>query len=171
MGELQDLNVQYRMLHEGSDHIIGKASVSHLSLEDMLVDLPEVVNLRKRSARRMFDLSVSVTALLLVPLAPLLLPLARLPIGATFRKLKELPSVLAGRRALVGCRTEDVALLPASWNLPPGVFSITNTLRTGELEKEDLIRAYWFYVTHQSPGLDADIMIRSLREARPGRGH
>jgi len=163
MRELQDLHVQYRMLHEGSEHVIGKASISRLSYGTVLADLPEVVVLRTRPARRLFDVSVSLVALLLVPFSPLVMPPARVPLGAFLRVTKWIPAVVSGRRSLVGCLPEHAKLLPPAWNLPPGVFSITNTLRSGELEKEDLILAYWFYVTHQSPGLDADIMIRSLR--------
>ena len=166
MRELHDLNVQYRMLHEGSEHVIGKASISRLSIGLTLAELPEVVILRTRGGRRVFDVSVSLAALLLLPVAPILLPLARLPVMPALKKMKWIPAVLIGRRSLVGHTERDEQDLPEAWNLPLGVFSITNTLRVDELDRDDVARAYWFYVTHQSPGLDADIMIRSLRDER-----
>jgi len=164
MRELQDLNVQFRMLHEGSENVIGKASVSRLSIGTTLAELPEVVELRSSAERRLTDIAVALGSLILMPLAPFILPLARLPFLPTMRKLRWVPSVLAGRMSLVGTAEGHEAQIPASWNLKPGVFSITNTLRTKELNGDDMARAYWFYVTHQSPGLDADIVIRSLRE-------
>ncbi len=164
MRELQDLNVQFRMLHEGSEHIIGKASISRLSIGATLAELPEVVELRSAASRRSFDVAIALGSIVLTPLAPFILPLARLPFMPTLRKLRWVPAVLAGRMSLVGTTEGHDALIPAAWNLQPGVFSITNTLRTKELDNDDLARAYWFYVTHQSPGLDADIVIRSLRE-------
>lgn len=164
MRELQDLNVQFRMLHEGNEHVIGKASISRLSIGATLAELPEVVELRSVGARRSFDVAIALCSIVLTPLAPFILPLARLPFLPTLRKLRWVPAVLAGRMSLVGTTEEHSTLIPAAWNLQPGVFSITNTLRTKELDNDDLARAYWFYVTHQSPGLDADIVIRSLRE-------
>jgi hypothetical protein len=166
MRELQDMDVQFRMLHQDSEHVIGKASISRLSIGATLAELPEVVELRRKNARRMFDLSVALAAIILAPLSPVLLPLAGVPLMPALRRLKCIPSVILGRTSWVGCAPRDLDLVPASWNLQPGVFSITNTLRTSELDKDDLLRAYWFYVTHQSPNLDADIMIRALRDER-----
>ena len=164
MHDLQDLKVQFRMLHEGSDQVIGKASISQLSMGATLAELPEVVVLRSRKAQRTYDVMMCLGALVLLPFSPLFLTLARLPIAASLRKLRWLPAVISGQMSLVGCSEEHLTVIPESWRLQKGVFSITNTFATRELDIDDLTRAYWFYVTHQSPGLDADIMIRSLRE-------
>ena len=168
MQDLQDLKIQFRMLQEGSDQIIGKASVSQLSMGATLAELPEVVVLRSRRAQRTYDVMMCLGAVILLPFSPLFLSLARLPIAATLRKLRWLPAVLSGQMSLVGCSEGHLSLIPDTWRLKKGVFSITNTFTTRELEIDDLTRAYWFYVTHQSPGLDADIMIRSLREESSG---
>ena len=166
MQELQDLKVQFRMLHEGSDQVIGKSSVSQLSMGATLAELPEVVVLRTRRAQRAYDIMVCLGAIVLLPFSPIFLSLARLPIAASLRKLRWIPAVLFGRMSWVGCSEEHFPLIPGTWRLQKGVFSITNTLTIRELDNDDLTRAYWFYVTHQSPGLDADIMIRSLRDEK-----
>ncbi|GMQ81978.1 MAG: glycosyltransferase [Rhodothermia bacterium] len=168
MQDLQDLKVQFRMLHEGSDQVIGKASISQLSMGATLAELPEVVVLRSRKAQRKYDVMMCLGAIVLLPFSPLFLTLARLPIAASLRKLRWLPAVLSGQMSLVGCSEEHLPVIPDTWSLRKGVFSITNTLTTRELDIDDLTRAYWFYVTHQSPSLDADIMIRSLREESSG---
>jgi hypothetical protein len=70
---------------------------------------------------------------------------------------------LIGKQALVGCKPEHAEVIPASWNIPIGLFPVTNTMATKELDPEDVARAYWYYVTHQTPGLDLEIIVASLR--------
>jgi len=168
MTRLKDLGIQFRMLHEGSEHVIGKASISHLSLSSLLAQLPEVVLLRSRASRRTFEVNVAVLGILLLPigLAGLLFSRPDTRFGSFVRKLRYIPAVLSGKMALVGYDKNHEHLIPDAWNLRPGVFSITNTLQTQELDADDLTQAYWFYVTHQSSSLDMDIIVRSLRDTR-----
>ncbi|MCH8277055.1 MAG: hypothetical protein IIA50_05910 [Bacteroidetes bacterium] len=156
------------MLHEGSEHVIGKATISHVSLASRLAQLPEVVVLRSRASRRMFEINAAVLGMLLFPigLAGILFTRPDSRFRSFFRKLRFMPTVLAGRMLLVGCETDHVHLIPDDWNLRPGIFSITNTLQTQELDEEHLTQAYWYYVTHQSSSLDIDIIVRSLRNTR-----
>ena len=36
-------------------------------------------------------------------------------------------------------------------------------MRTKELNRDEIVRAYWYYVTHQGYSLDLDIILASFR--------
>jgi len=167
MRSLKDLSVQFRMLQEGQEHVIGKSVISHLSLGSLKADVTEVVALRSSVSKAFFDKSI---ALLLLPFLPFLwVGLKFLSKNASTRQKLELflktPEVLTSSISLVGCRPEDLAVIPETWNVPIGIFTVTNTMRTEELEPDDLARAYWYYVTHQTPGLDFEIILSSIRSS------
>ncbi|NNF04952.1 MAG: hypothetical protein HKN17_10860, partial [Rhodothermales bacterium] len=164
MRELRDLNVQFRTLSEGKEHVIGKSSVSHVSVASLLSGMPELVVLRSRFSAALFDRTVSLL------LMPFCIPawLARKMYGhesaaaRLFERLRRLPSVWTEGWTLVGARPEHLDLVPDAWNLRPGVFPVTNTDAAEELDSEDVLRAYWYYVTHQSSSLDWELIARSL---------
>jgi len=161
---LHGLDVQFRMLHEGSEHVIGKSDISPISLASLLAQLPEVIEIRSRFRRRLFEIPAALVGMLVWPFVRLISfisPHSKMQLLST--RLSSLPHVLAGSRQLVGLEPEHVDLVPASWGLIEGVFSITNTLNTQALEPEEISRAYWYYATHQSPGFDIDIVIQSFR--------
>lgn len=164
MRGLRDLNVQFRTLSEGKEHVIGKSSVSHVSVASLLSDMPELVVLRSRLSAILFDRTVSLL------LMPLIVPawLGRKAYGPSsaaarlYDRLRRLPAVWTGGWTLVGARPEHLDLVPESWSLRPGVFPVTNTDGGEELDSEDLLRAYWYYATHQSSSLDWELIARSL---------
>jgi hypothetical protein len=72
-----------------------------------------------------------------------------------------MPSVLAGRRALVGydpARTHP----PEAWGLRPGGVSILDTLDAPPDSIVETHRAYWGYARNQSAALDLEILLRAL---------
>ncbi len=73
-----------------------------------------------------------------------------------------MPSVLAGRRALIGFDPAGPHP-PPEWGLPPGVVSILDTLPERPATITEAHRAYWFYARNQSLALDAEILLRALR--------
>lgn len=164
MQQLRDLPVQFRILAQGREHVIGKASIDDLSTPLLEADRA-VGTLRTVTGRRAFELPVALAGLLAHPFVgaaarrfgPGSFP-ARLA-----RRTRQMPAVLAGRRALVGIRPEDPFRPPPEWDLPLAVFSIAETLRLTDPTPKELNRAFWFYVSRQSASLDWDILVRSLR--------
>jgi GT2 family glycosyltransferase len=168
MRSLRDLDVQFRMLHEGSEHVIGKSKVAPISLLSLLAQLPEVLEIRSRARRRAFEIPTALFGLLLWPIASIAFALApESNFGKLSRRIRRLPHVVSGSLFLVGMEPEHLELVPASWGLKEGVFSITNTLNTRALESDEISRAYWYYATHQSPGFDIDIVVQSVQTKNP----
>ena len=161
MRALRDLPVQLKILASGHDRIIGKAHI-----EDYAAPLLEaeraVAPLRAGWTRRALEVPVASAFTLLAPalrLAAGLRPTARWRRLAAFAA--RMPSVLAGRRALVGYDATGPHPPPA-WGLPPGVVSVLDTRRPRPATITEAHRAYWFYAQRQSVWLDAEILVRAL---------
>ncbi|MEL6616377.1 MAG: glycosyl transferase family 2, partial [Bacteroidota bacterium] len=165
MRSLRDMPVELKILAQHRDRIIGKASVEDLSAPLLRAE-KAVAPLRSPVARRALEVPV---ALLGMALHPLLRPLARRARAHSRRRrlahfTARMPSVLAGRRALVGydpARTHP----PEAWGLRPGVVSILDTLEAPPRSIVDAHRAYWGYARNESAALDIEILLQAL--ARP----
>jgi hypothetical protein len=156
------------MLHEGSEHVIGKSKIAPISLVSLLAQLPEVMEIRSNARRRAFEIPMALGGILLWPLARIATMLSpESKMARLSNRLGSMPRVLSGSLQLVGLDSDHLDLVPDSWGLTEGVFSITNTLNTQALEADEISRAYWYYATHQSPGFDVDIVIQSLRVKKP----
>ncbi len=163
MRGLRDLPVQFKILTQGQDRIIGKASI-----DDFSTPLREaeqfVAPLRSFAARRALEVPVALLGMLLHPLLRLALqfrpdgsPRLRRIATATAR----MPSVLAGRRALIGYDPGHTHP-PKDWGLRPGVVSILDTLSAPPTDIVETHRAYWFYARNQSATFDLEILVRAL---------
>lgn len=165
MRGLRDLPVQFKILTQGQDRIIGKASI-----DDFSTPLREaerlVAPLRPALARRAVEVPVAVLGMLLHPVVRLALRLR--PGSVRLRRLAlgtaRMPSVLAGRRALVGYDPTRPHP-PADWGLRPGVVSILDALPVEPGSIVAAHRAYWFYARNQSAALDVEILLRALLRA------
>lgn len=164
--QLRDLPVQFRILAEGRDHVIGKSSIDDLSMAS-LIEAEAALGLpRSALARRAFELPL---ALLGLALHPLVAALGRAggP-GSFFGRLARhtacLPAVLTGRWRLVGYPPETSTPPPAEWDLKPGVFPITGAWPPAD--PDALQRACWAYVRHQSASHDWDIIVRAIASLR-----
>lgn len=162
MRDLRDLPVQFKILVHNHDRLIGKASVDDFSMP--LLDAERTVApLRSGSRRLLLDVPVALVGTAMHPLCRLL---ARLRPTARMRSLAcataMMPSVLAGRRALVGYDTRIATRPPEAWALQPGLVSILDTLPTRPAGIVEVHRAYWFYARHQSLWLDLEILARAL---------
>ncbi len=165
MQQLRGLPVQSRILAEGREHIIGKASIDDLSTPS-LIEAEETLGApRSRMARRAFEAPLALLGLLLHPFVALA---ARLAGPASFwsrlaGRTRQMPAVLAGRRALVGYHEDDAFRPPPEWDLQPGVFAVTDMLPAARPSREEASQGYWFYVRNQSAFLDWTIVVRTLR--------
>src|SRR5690606_25840544 len=104
--QLRDLPVQFRILAEGREHVIGKSTVDDLSLASLIEAEAALGALRSPAARRALELPLALAGCALHPLVRVLARLAG-P-DSFFERLagrtRLLPSVVAGRRRLVGTR-------------------------------------------------------------------
>ncbi|MEM8556399.1 MAG: glycosyltransferase [Bacteroidota bacterium] len=167
MRKLRDLPVQFKILVSDHDRLIGKASVDDFSMP-LLEAERTVAPLRSRTRRLVLDVPVALIGTALHPLCRLL---ARLHPSPKMRSLAcataMLPSVLAGRRALVGYDTGTATRPPDAWALQPGLVSILDTLPERPTSIVEVHRAYWFYARHQSLWLDVEILARALVRTPP----
>lgn len=168
MQALRDLNVQFRILSLGGDHIIGKATINHLAAGSLAKSSPEVIQLRSPFSRRVFDWT---GALILAFAFPFIWMVSRFTRkGSGLRKgtsrLRGLPSVFLGSKSLVGTSTAAQHSIPENWGMPAGLFPVSNSLSAEELEEEDILRTAWHYLTHQGPALDIAIILAGFTAPR-----
>ncbi|MDX1547063.1 MAG: glycosyltransferase [Rhodothermales bacterium] len=165
MQRLRDLPVQSRILAAGREHVIGKASVADLSTPTLIEAEAALGAGRSRAARRAFELLVACVGLLVHPFAAGVARLGgrRSRAARLVARTRQLPAVLAGRRALVGRRADEPFAPPPEWDLRPAVFAVPETLAVPDPTPEEIRQAYWFYVRNQSAFLDWTLMLRVLR--------
>ena len=162
MRSLRDLPVELKILAQHRDRIIGKASVEDLSAPLVRAERA-VAPLRSPAARRAIEVPVALAG---IAVHPLLKPLARHARPGSMRRrlahfTARMPSVLAGRRALVGYDPAQ-AHPPEAWGLRPGVVSILDTLEAPPATIVEAHRAYWGYARNQSLALDLEILFKAL---------
>lgn len=165
MRHLRDLPVQFKILASGRDRIIGKASVEDFSVPFMSAERA-VAPLRSALSRRLLEVPVALMGMAVHPLVKLL---ARLSSSGRLRAVASvtarMPSVLAGRRALVGFDSSHHHP-PTDWGLQPGLVSILDTIPNPPDSIVEAHRAYWFYARNQSLALDLEILFRALPTKR-----
>lgn len=166
--QLRDLPVHFRILAEGRDHVIGKASVDDLSMVSLVEAEDTLVHPRSPVARRVFEVSASLAGLLAHPFIALGARVSsddsRLARMAGYTR--KLPGVLSGRRSLVGYDPQAGYVPPDEWGLNEGVFVVEDALEMTDVGRDEIGAAYWFYVRNQSASLDWEIILRSLKLLR-----
>ena len=165
MRALRDLPLQLTIFSGYRDCLIGKASVVDLSAP-LAEAVRTVAPLRPEGSRRMVEGAFALLGMLAYPALRLLARLRPTPhLRTVAARAAKMPSVLAGRRALVGF-DPNAPHPPADWGLRPGVVSVLDLLPHRPTLIVEAHRAYWFYARHQSAMLDAEIVLRALL-ARP----
>lgn len=167
MQRLRRLPVQFQILVEGREHLIGKASIDDLSSPPLVSPRGTVGPLRSRFRRRMFDISIALLGLLIHPLVLGMTVLTSGPMNRIFRRLLDrtrlLTEVVSGKRTVVGDTAPPSNRLPQDWNIPPGVFSIVDAFAVPPEERTEIRRAYWFYARNQSVSMDLTIVYRAIK--------
>lgn len=158
---LRNRPVQFKMLTSTESHVIGKSSIDELSLP-ALVEAGQALGLSRSTLRhRLFDVVVGCTLLAATPL----LFAARLGGNVRARTLLSrigmLPSVVTGKRSMVGFDEKTAYRPPSQLGIKPGVFSVTN----GCDVPQELDRRYGFYAIRQSAGIDWAIIRKRLSES------
>lgn len=165
MHRLREHPVQFRILSEGREKLIGKASIDDLEPPALKEVHERVGPLRGSFGRRLYEIPASALGLLAHPFLRLVrsaLPGTHPQLDRLTARTAELTGVLGGRRALVGVRPEHRRLVPNSWNVPVGVFSVGDAMSTAPEERTELRKAYWFYARHQSARLDLAVVVRAV---------
>ena len=168
MQRLHGLPAQTRILAEDREHVIGKASIDHLSTPSLIEAEEALGTPRSPTTRRVFEAVVSVLGMVGHPFISVM---AWIKGEASFwhrlaQRTRRWPEVLRGRQALVGYRPDDPFHPPPEWKLQPGVFAVTDTLGRMLMTPEEADQAYWFYVRNQSAFLDWIIVMRAIRTLR-----
>ena len=166
MQQLKGLPVQFKMLNEQHEHLIGQSSIEALT-SPALVDAEQAIGTsRSTFARRAFEVPLAILGIFLYPimflLAKMVGPRNRLSVLAS--KIRQFPDMLIGKRALVGYKSEERHLLSPSWELRKGVFAVSESLPLDTSQEQHLSRAYWLYVRNQSITFDIDIVLRALKQ-------
>lgn len=165
--QLRDLPVQFKILAEGREHVIGKAAIHDLSLPALLEAEEALGADRPAAARRALAWAVALAGLLMHPFVQAA-ALAAGPVSFPARlaaRTRLLPGVLAGRRALVGYAPDGPFLPPPEWGLKPGVFTLAETI-TAPLQPADARQVYWQYVRNASAELDWALLVRAVAALR-----
>jgi hypothetical protein len=165
---LRDLPVHFRILAEGRDHVIGKASVDDLSMVNLVEAEETLVHPRSPFARRAFEVIVSVAGTFLHPLisAVALLRGTDSYFARLAERTRKFPGVIVGERSLIGYDPGGRYIPPEEWGLKDGVFVVGDAVDLADAERDEIGAAYWFYVRNQSASLDWDIVMRTLRLLR-----
>jgi hypothetical protein len=158
MQTLRDRPLQFKMLGSTESHIIGKSSIDQLSLP-ALVEADQALGLTRSNIRhRIFDVTLAILVLIFSPL----LVVANLAGNERARLLVDrlgmLPSVVSGRRSIVGFDERTDYRPPERLGIKPGLFPVSDeTVIPHELD-----RRYGFYAVRQSAGIDWAIVRKRL---------
>ncbi|MFK7848643.1 MAG: glycosyltransferase [Rhodothermales bacterium] len=166
--KLKNMPVEFKILSAGQEHLIGQARIDDLNAPPFIDAEKAFGQPRSTLQRRAFEVTLVTLGLLLHPFLRVLSKVAgpkSLP-GLLSVKTKLLPKVLQGSLSLVGYRREEHTLIPKSWHLKPGIFTITDTLPAETKSADDLNRAYWLYYSNQSMALDFDIILRCIKQLK-----
>ncbi len=164
--QLRDLPLQFKILPEGRAHVIGKARIDALEIAPILDAENALPTLRSLHLSRALECGLALVGLAFLPL---------LRLGARWQgpgralerlacRLRGLREVVAGRRALIGCREQEQTLLPPEWGLRPGVFAVSEARPQAARTPEELRRLYAYYVQQRSLGLDARLLYRIVQQ-------
>ena len=166
MQQLKGLPVQFKMLNEQHEHLIGQSSIEALTAL-ALVDAEQAIGIsRSTFARRAFEVPLAILGIFLYPIMFLLAKMAgpHTRAGILARKIRQFPDLLIGKKALIGCKSEEHHLLSPSWELREGIFTVSESLPLDTHQEQQLSRAYWLYVRNQSITVDIDIVLRALKQ-------
>ncbi len=164
--QLQDLDIEFKILSESGKHIIGQSTVDDLSFPTRITADYTLGRRRSPIGRRLFEVPVALIGIVLHPLIVFCSDTWQQSrwFRGLRRRTRQFPAVLNGSRSLVGYRVNEPIAIPTEWNLKPGVFTITETLATDDPDDHEINRAYWFYVRHQCATLDLDIILHTIKK-------
>jgi len=161
IGRTRSLPVHFRIVPRSMEFVIGKTSVDPLGnipLVDVNYSLMKPSN---RALKRVLDVVASLPAVVLV--YPFVALGSRTRNATQFNRfIMGLPSVLSGRRSLVGYDERHEYALPPSWPGKPGLTGLTQLRGNRDLTHEEIVGSVLQYVRDYSVFLDLEILIRTF---------
>ncbi|MDQ7054916.1 MAG: glycosyltransferase [candidate division KSB1 bacterium] len=185
ISECRSSKVNFKLIPSNLEVIIGKASIDQLSDVPLLDVDYRLSHAGHRMMKRMFDFVISSFVLLWISLPYLLqrlrhrqqverstlklgsdadpVEIVRLPGHRILNLVPYLWLVLRGRLALVGREMHSSEKMPAAEQfLKPGLTGLVQVNRDKGLTAREKEKFQLFYLTHYSPLLDLEILIKAI---------
>ncbi len=151
IGRSQTRDVNFRMVPNSLEVIIGKTHIDHLN-DLPLIDIEYKLNLKfNQFIKRIFD---QITAFILI--------IIFFPTTRAFKKkfhYNLLKNVLTGKYSLVG---SPIGTMYENNILKPGLMGLAQLNNSDNLNREEIEKYDLFYAKNYSPILDAEIVIKSI---------
>ena len=154
MAQLSDMEIEFKIAPPESLSIIGSNSISTTG-DVYIIDINSITKANNLRNKRLLDFG---TALLLLPLSPLLMWTMKNPLNF----LVNIIMVLSGFRSWVGYSTFE----HRTTTLPPvrkGILNPTDMLRISNLDPETVLRLNMLYARDYRISNDINIFLRSFR--------
>lgn len=153
--------VHYRIVPKTMEFIVGKTSVDQLSSVPLLDFDYNLMKTSNRVLKRMLDIALSLPGILLLyPFASLFAD--RNAPGPATRFVMGIPSVLRGRKSLVGYDEAHSAFLPDVYLGRPGLTGLAQLRNADRMTEEEILSSVIQYVRNYSIFLDIEIIIRTI---------
>jgi len=164
--QLSGISLKSYILADAQHHLIGKSSIQDLD-RGTLFDAEEVIgSIRSPAARRLSDIIAALAGAIIHPFVSLLSRISG-PQSRWFRRYertRQWMMVLSGKRSLIGYHDDDEFTPLPEWQLPHGVFTVSEMLGPKlKRPQEEIEQAHWYYVRNQSAIMDWMIAVRALR--------
>lgn len=153
MAQLRNMEIEFKIAPPESLSIIGSNSISTMG-DVFIVDINSITKANNLRNKRLLDFG---TALLLLPLSPLLMWIMKNPLNFPVNILK----VLFGFRSWVGYSSFE----HRTTNLPSvrkGILNPTDMLRIRNLDQETILRLNMLYARDYRLTNDINIFLRSF---------
>ncbi|MBR1774188.1 MAG: glycosyltransferase [Bacteroidales bacterium] len=154
MADLSENNVRFTIAPEVTDFIIGSNTIN-TPTDIYVMSVNNISSEDNKRKKRLFDLSLSLIILLFFPLVIVFCK-------KHFVALKDDVFVLLSKRTFVGYNNNDIKIgeLP---KLKQGVFSVSENLKSENLDKQTAHRLNLMYANNWNIKTDADILLKNLR--------
>jgi O-antigen biosynthesis protein len=178
IGRTREQSVNFHLVPNTLEVIIGKGSVDSLNEFPLVQISYNIEKSTNRSLKRMFDIGVSL--LLLISIYPFLY-FKRIATGASGSQfILRLPAVLSGKRSLVGppetfqqaidanaqAFTGSQAHGGALYLGKPGLTGLIQLQRNRTLSEQEREQYNLYYAKNQSLALDVEILLKTVLQAR-----
>lgn len=155
MSELQDLRCDFKIAPEDSLSIIGSNSIN-TSGDLYTIDINSISSPRNKRNKRFLDITASLSLLILLPLN---IFIVKNPTGL----IRNIFSVLFGRRSWVGYNTNDPAELDKLPNIKKGILNPEDAFTRKRLNKDITGKLDLIYARDYNFTTDINIILRAYR--------
>ncbi len=178
IGRSRDEAVNFHLVPNTLEVIIGKGSIDSLNELPLVQISYNIEKSTNRSLKRLFDISISL--LLLISIYPFIY-FKRIVSGASRSQfILGLPAVLSGKRSLIGPPETSQQVIEATtqgftgshghggslYLGKPGLTGLIQLQRNRTLSEQEREQYNLYYAKNQSLALDVEILLKTLLQAR-----